>query len=234
MDVRQEGEAVPDVGTHLIDHVQEECFPEQKLDWRKDIKVSSARRWATRLSREQFKRATGLDQYPDFLKSDSQPDGSLDIYGNGEVHYTLRGVHVTVIARWNFEAPPGGKDALYSLLRGTKANLMIKQGVEEKYLPTLYVASSSEVSAPEFEKSLRKAIEKLNERYPGLSLKRSGENWTVQVPEKYEVGHESHFGQVTEHFLKYLRQRKLPSWEVPNMLAKYYTSTEAYRLSHQP
>ena len=25
----------------------------------------------------------------------------------------------------------------------------------------------------------------------------------------------------------------LPAWEVPNMLAKYYTTAEAYRLSHR-
>jgi hypothetical protein len=24
----------------------------------------------------------------------------------------------------------------------------------------------------------------------------------------------------------------MPDWEVPNMIAKYYTTTEAYRLSH--
>ena len=47
-DVRQEGEAIPDVGTHLVDAVQHHCFPEQALDWKKDIKVLSAKRWATR------------------------------------------------------------------------------------------------------------------------------------------------------------------------------------------
>jgi hypothetical protein len=146
----------------------------------------------------------------------------------------LRGIHAAVIARWNFEAPPGGRDALYSLLRGTKADLIIKQGAEEKYRPTLYIANRSGVPAPDFEKGFRKAVGKLSQRYPGLELKPAGEHWTVIVPEKYEVGHESHFGQVTEHYLEYLRQGKLPAWEVPNMLAKYYTSTEAYRLSHQP
>src|SRR5258708_1043607 len=48
-DVRQEGEAIPDVGSHLIDLVQWECFPEKSLDWRKDIHVLNARRWATKI-----------------------------------------------------------------------------------------------------------------------------------------------------------------------------------------
>ncbi len=40
-DVRQQGESIPDVGTHLVDGVQWICFPDQALDWRKDIKVSA-------------------------------------------------------------------------------------------------------------------------------------------------------------------------------------------------
>jgi hypothetical protein len=36
---------------------------------------------------------------------------------------------------------------------------------------------------------------------------------------------------VTERFLRFLAEGKMPAWEVPNMLAKYYTTTEAYRLS---
>jgi hypothetical protein len=51
--------------------------------------------------------------------------------------------------------------------------------------------------------------------------------WQVEIPAKYRVGHEAHFGQVTEHFLDYLKEGKLPDWEVPNMLAKYYTTTSA-------
>src|SRR5208282_1095428 len=39
-DVRQQGEPVPDVGTHLVDAVQRVCFPEQLLDWKKDVEVS--------------------------------------------------------------------------------------------------------------------------------------------------------------------------------------------------
>ena len=32
-------------------------------------------------------------------------------------------------------------------------------------------------------------------------------------------------------FLRYLREGKLPEWEVPNMLVKYGTIMEAYRMS---
>jgi hypothetical protein len=51
------------------------------------------------------------------------------------------------------------------------------------------------------------------------------------VPEKYNEGHEAHFGRVTEKYLQYLKEGKLPSWEVPNMIAKYYTTTSALELA---
>jgi Fe-S cluster assembly scaffold protein SufB len=55
----------------------------------------------------------------------------------------------------------------------------------------------------------------------------------VAIPEKYNVGHEAHFGQVTENFLKYLQAGKLPAWEVPNMIAKYYTTTQALLMAKE-
>ncbi len=45
----------------------------------------------------------------------------------------------------------------------------------------------------------------------------------------YYVGHEAHFAQVMQNFLRYLREGRLPDWEVPNMLAKYYTTMEAVK-----
>lgn len=51
------------------------------------------------------------------------------------------------------------------------------------------------------------------------------------IPEKYRVGHEAHFAQVTEKYLQYLIDGKLPDWERQNMLTKYYLATRAYKLS---
>jgi predicted dehydrogenase len=231
-DVRQQGESVPDVGTHLVDTVQWVCFPDQTLDWRKDIKVLDARRWPTKVTPEQFKRSTGLDRYPDFFKQDISPDGALDVFANGEVAYALRGVHAKVTALWKFEAPPGAADTHYALVRGTRCNLLIKQGAEQNYKPALYVENKSGAAAPQFEQTLRAALAKLSATRPGLDLKPAGAAWEVVIPDKYRVGHEQHFAQVTEGFLRYLAEGKMPDWEVPNMIAKYYTTTEAYRLSH--
>jgi len=231
-DVRQQGEAVPDVGTHLVDGVQWLCFPDQALDWQKDIKVLSARRWATTMTPAQFSRATGLERIPDNFKDDLGPDGSLNIFANGEVAYTLRGVHAKVSALWRFEAPPGAGDTLHALLRGTRANLLIEQGPEQHFKPSLYVENQSGASASEFEQKVRAAIARLDAKWPGVSVKPSAASWEIVIPDKYRTVHEQHFGQVTERFLQFLAEGKMPDWEVPNMIAKYYTTTEAYRLSH--
>ena len=231
-DPRQQGEAVPDVGTHLVDLVQWECFPEQALDWHTHVKVNGARRWATVLTPEQFKRVTGLDSYPDFLKKDVGPDNNLNVFENGEVTFEVRGVNAKITALWRYEAPAGAKDSHYSVLRGTRAELTIKQGAEQNYQPTLYVRNVSGKSADDFERVLRGAIAKLSKTWPGLELKPLGDAWEIVVPDKYALGHEAHFSQVTENFLHYLKVGKLPAWEVPNMLSKYYITTEAYRLSH--
>ena len=41
----------------------------------------------------------------------------------------------------------------------------------------------------------------------------------------------AHFAQVTKNYLRYLRDLQLPAWEVPNMIVKYETIMQAYRMS---
>ncbi|NLJ44928.1 MAG: oxidoreductase, partial [Bacteroidales bacterium] len=51
----------------------------------------------------------------------------------------------------------------------------------------------------------------------------------VNIPRKYRVSHEEHFGQVTSKFLEYLQNGNMPEWEVPGMITKYYTTTSALK-----
>ena len=145
----------------------------------------------------------------------------------------MRGVHAKVTALWKFEAPPGAGDTLYALVRGTGCQLLIKQDAEQNYKPALYAQNNAPVSAMHFEQTLRAAVAKLNANWPGVDLKPAEASWEILIPDKYRVGHEQHFAQVTEKFLRYLADGKMPGWEVPNMIAKYYTTTEAYRLSRR-
>lgn len=230
-DVSQQGEGVVDVNTHLVDLIQWECFPEQVIDYKKDIEVLDAKRWATKLTPSMFNRVTHLDAYPDYLKKDILDDSVLNVYSNGEINYTLKGVHAKASVIWNYEAPEGAKDTHYSIMRGTKANLIIKQGKEENYKATLYAEKVGDISQEEFLTALNKAVNGLQASYPGVAVEQEGDVVIINIPDKYKAGHEAHFTQVTEKYLKYLKEGKLPSWEVPNMIAKYYTTTKAYEMS---
>jgi predicted dehydrogenase len=230
-DVKQEGEAIQDVGTHLVDLVQWECFPDRALDWKKDVQVHSSKRWATPFTPEQFQRVTGLAQFPDYLKRDVGADGKLQVFQNGDVNYTICGVAAKVTALWKYEAPAGGGDTHYSKLIGSRAVLTIEQG-EAESKPQLYVEDVSGDPEDKFEGALKSAIDRLSQIWPGVEVQKAGTRWRIVVPDKYRVGHEAHFAQVTEEYLHFLAEGKMPDWVTPNILAKYYTTTEAWRIAH--
>jgi predicted dehydrogenase len=232
-DTAQQGEGIVDVTTHLVDLVQWGCFPEVILN-KTDVQMLTAKHWTTDISPAQFEKVTSLKEFPDYLKKDVS-EGNLKVYSNGEMIYKLKGKVAKVSVIWNFEAPEGTGDTHYSIMRGNICNVMIKQGQEEKYKPTVYIEATAASDLTAFETSLKKAVEQdIAAKYAGLKLnKLSDKLWSVEIPAQYSVGHEAHFGQVTEFYLQYLKDGKLPEWEVPNMIVKYYTTTEGLKLAKQ-
>jgi predicted dehydrogenase len=227
-DPAQQGDAIADVGTHLIDLVQWQTFPDQTIDYKKDINITSSRIWPQALTLSQFKLITNQPAFPSYLKQYVTSDTILQTHGNGEISYTLKNIYVKTIARWEYQAAEGG-DTHYSLYKGTKANVEIKQGKEESFQPTLYVTPTGNEDI--FETALKSAVVKLNATYPGVTIEKVGNRFKFVIPQSYKVGHEAHFGQVMTRYLQFLKEKKLPDWEVPNMLAKYYTSTKALEMA---
>ncbi len=224
MDVTQQGEGIADVMVHLVDLAQWTLFPNIILS-NKDVKFNSATRWPTPMTLSQFSLITGAKTFPDFLKKDLKNDSTINVYANGEINYSLKGIHTKLRALWNYSATEGG-DTHYSVIRGTKANLEIRQGKEEKFIPQLYIKPNNLT-----ENELQKAFDSLKSKYAGINLKKHGNEWLVEIPDSYRTGHEAHFGEVMERFLDYKSKNKLPEWEVPNMLVKYYTTTKALELA---
>jgi hypothetical protein len=69
--------------------------------------------------------------------------------------------------------------------------------------------------------------------FPNLTLRQNGREIRVVIPAEDRALGGSTFAQLVEQFLKYARDpRTLPSWEKPNMLAKYYVTTTAVDLAH--
>ena len=227
-DVQQQGEGIVDVTTHLVDLVQWECFPEQIIN-PSDITMISAKRWPTIITKEEFKGVTGFEDFPGYLQKDIK-NGKLNVFANGEMIYRIKGLFAKVSVEWKYQAPPGGGDTHYSVMHGTKCDLVIRQGAEEKFLPTLYVENIKGSGMNDFSSDLQKVINTLP--YDSLKVNVVDMNTLkIIIPVKYRVTHEEHFGQVTAKFLDYLKAGKLPEWEVPDMITKYYTTTSALRLA---
>ena len=227
-DVQQQGEGIVDVTTHLVDLVQWECFPEQIIN-PSDISMISAKRWPTIITKEEFKGVTGFEDFPGYLQKDIK-NGKLKVFANGEMIYRIKGLFAKVSVEWKYQAPPGGGDTHYSVMHGTKCDLVIRQGADEKFLPTLYVENIKGSGMNDFSSDLQKVINTLP--YDSLKVNVVDMNTLkIIIPVKYRVTHEEHFGQVTAKFLDYLKAARLPEWEVPDMITKYYTTTSALRLA---
>ncbi len=227
-DVSQQGEGIVDVTTHLVDLIQWEAFPGVTLK-KSDVEIVSGKRWTTDLTPDMFRKVTGLDTWPDYLVKDVE-DKQLKVYSNGEINYKLKGIHAKASVIWNFEAPKGTGDTHFSMMRGTKCNLVIRQGEAEGYKPILYIEATSIESPKAFKKTLEASVRDLAGKYPGVEVQEmEGMIWQLQIPDSYKVGHEAHFGQVTEKYLGYLKSGNLPQWEIPNMIVKYYTTTEGMK-----
>ena len=229
-DTDQQGEAIVDVTTHLTDLVQWETFPGQILS-KSDVKMCSARVWPTPITAADYEKSTGLKTWPEFLKKDVDAKNVLQCKANGEFTYALKGVHAKVSVEWHFMPPPGTGDTHYSLMRGTKAEIVIRQGKEEGFKPKVYVLPRKGQDKAALEKALAAAVAEFNKTYPGVAFKPHGEGWIMDVPQKYEIGHEAHFSQVMQMYLGWMKKGEQPADYLPNMIVKYYTLTEAWKAS---
>src|SRR5258706_14167139 len=81
-DIAQYGEGLADVGTHVVDLVQWTAFPDQPIDYRRDIQMIEGRHWPLPISKEQFAAVTG-----------EPTQGPLHYYCNNALPSTLRRIH---------------------------------------------------------------------------------------------------------------------------------------------
>lgn len=228
-DTKVQGEGLVDVTTHLVDMTFWTLFPDQPINCESDIEMVSARHWPTVMTRAQFEQVTRLPDFPPQFELDGQ--GKLHYFCNGRMNFKIRGINVSLEVVWNFQAPEGTGDTHFSIVRGTKAQVLVQQGPEQNYRPELYVRPAPGVSPAAVKEPLEAFIAGVNQGdYPGISLVEEKGQWRIDIPDKYRVGHEAHFGQVTGSFLRFLEGEPLPEWEYPNLIAKYFVTTSALEL----
>ena len=107
--------------------------------------------------------------------------------------------------------------------RGTRSRVEIRQGKAERFVPEVYIAGAQ----PGVSEAVARRVAALQSRWPGLKAEKNGADIHIVIPPKFRVGHEEHFGQVTNRFFEYVTSpQSLPSWETPYMLSKYLVSTK--------
>jgi predicted dehydrogenase len=223
-DIRDEGEGLTDVGTHLVDLVPWTLFPGQAINYREDIQVQGGKRWATPMTAAQFRQITGAATFPAELAPYVHGD-QFDYYCNNQVDYKIRGAQVQLKVLWKWESP-AGVDFHHAIYRGTHASVEVDQKVQDNYRPELFVTPNGAERHAAVAAAVRARIERLQGTYPGVGVETAGDELHINIPDRYRVGHEAHFSQVVEEFLKYMQSPKsLPAWERPNMLAKYFVTT---------
>jgi predicted dehydrogenase len=232
-DSGEQGEGLADVATHLADLVPWLLFPDQAIDYRRDLQLLSARRWPTVLDRAQLLRLTGERELPASLAANLK-EGKLEYFANGEVCYTVRGLHARLRVLWSYEAPAGGGDTHRAIVRGSRARIEVLQDAEQGWRPELFVVPVRSEDRPALREALERRLAGLAAARPGLAVEDQGERLRVVIPDRYRVGHEAHFAEVTASFLGYLKDpASLPAWERSNMLAKYFLTTRAVVLSRE-
>ena len=72
----------------------------------RDLDIASASRWPTRVNLAQFRQLTGEDRWPDDLEPWRTGD-ALDCFCNGRADYRVRGIHIRLEVRWDWQAEHG-------------------------------------------------------------------------------------------------------------------------------
>lgn len=223
-DVRQQGEGIADVTTHLIDLVFWQCFPDEAIESR-DVKLLDASHAPTPINPEQYKASTGTDPFPGYL-SDAVRDGVLQVMSNGTMTFEVKGIPASIRVRWDFEAPEGSGDTSESLFEGTRATVRIIQDASTGFRRLLLVTAPEEAA-----KTMER---KLKEEYASVSFEPyAAGTWLVDVPAEEKKSHEDHFNMVAKAFLNGLRTGEIPDWERVNTLTKYDLTTSAVALANE-
>jgi len=221
-DTEKQGEGLVDVTTHYIDLVQWMLSSETVIDVDQDVKLTSSQRWKTSLSKEQFQKSTGLSVFPSVLQKHVVDNDHIDVFSNGRMEYTFKGVPVSIDVRWHAESLDGRGDQFYAHFLTNRLKIEIKPDEEGK--TAVFITPNDDI--PNFETQLKDALSNIG-NLTGLTAEKVSGGYKIIIPENLYLSHEDHFAKVLDGFLQYRKDGVLPAWEKSFILAKYYLTTKA-------
>ena len=218
-DVRVQGSGAVDIPTHLVDQTQRLVDGAPQL--------VSVRTSATPVPETVFSRITGEPAFPAELRS--RLDGDTLLYDcNAVLEYRIGGVHVQASARWDLETPPGGGDTSRTIVRGTRADVVLEQGPHTGARRRLTVAVRTD--ADRVGPALRDLVASWQGEFPGVALTTRPEgDWEIVIPPGLDGGHEAHFALVLDQFLRAIDEGHAPPGLAARTLAKYELLAAAVR-----
>ncbi|NGM62716.1 oxidoreductase [Sphingobacterium sp. SGG-5] len=219
---KQQGEGLVDVTTHYVDLVQWMLSSEQVIDIERDIQLTGARRWATTISKADFTRVTNLAEYPSSLLPDVAADQTLEVFSNGKMDYSFKGVPVSISVEWAVESLDGRGDQFRASFRAKQLTLDVK--ADENAKMAVFLTPGNDDTR--FEDKLKSALASIAD-LPGLSYEKVNGQYKILIPETLYLSHEEHFAKVLQQFLQYRKDKSLPAWEKSFILAKYYLTTKS-------
>ena len=229
-DVAVQGEGITDVTTHLVDLAQWITGGGQPFDYDRDIELLSARQWPTAVPREVFSRITGLDDFPERLRS-RVTGGALSYLCNAAIGFRLRGIGVAIESRWALAIPEGGGDTHYARVRGTAADLIVEQSARTRYVTELTIRPVNGDAG--YAAALGGSIESLQGAFPGVAIEPSAGEFRVAIPHALRTTHEQHFAKVLDQFLNRMNGGESSDKPGRDLVAKYTLLAHATELSRR-
>ena len=100
--------------------------------------------------------------------------------------------------------------------------------------PHVFVTAATPAAHGEMVGHLRAKCVALRPRFPGLVVEDLGAEARLLIPDDLRTSHESHFAAVMDEYVRYFHTpRAVPTWERPNLLARYFITTKAVELARQ-
>jgi predicted dehydrogenase len=234
LDIRKQGEAITDVGTHLVDLEMATLFPGQAIDYRRDIKVENATRSPITLTLPEFERLTNDKEWPPELRSYVR-DNQLQYFCNNTATYTMRGIYTAISDSWEYESKGALSDTYLVSYRGTRTAIQVEQSSHTNYVPEIDIlpnGADGEKAPASVRAALERKLKELSGVYPNLTYREDGPALRLVIPDEVRARNGSTFTQLVQQFLKYVQDpQSMPSWEQPDLLAKYFLTTSAARLA---
>lgn len=219
-DVRVQGDGLADIPTHMVDQVQRlvaaAAGPSSLSSLA--LELLRARTWATLVPSALFARVTGQPAFPSEL-GDVVRGGDLAYRANAELSFRLGAVTAALDTRWELTAPAGGGDTHRSVIRGTRAEILVEQHEGTGFRRRLSIVPRPEAGGGRA--ALAKAVAAWQGEYPGLAVSDAGAACEIRVPAVLDVGHERHFPLMLAAFLSLVDGGRMPALLAAATLAKY-------------